>query len=802
MIHKRNLFFATLFIFISTLCAEPQGKHTSINQYLHAVSQNIKSLSPATINNNGTQKLNAGYYILTDTCNFSPLLLWQSSSSQQNWQDQTQPHCAIYITQNNTVIDLNDKTLTQKSASGSDFLLNNLVGIYIAPGVSNVTIKNGTISHFSGAGICIDKNCHNIVLENVCVSECGLSGVIIGYNPFSSEYSSVFDAVQQIADQNPVVPVDQFDQPIYPDQITTRDIFITNCSIGNSCGYYYTNKDDTNSWTVSHAIGLDVVDTQNLQITYSAFNKNSYNVEESLRTSTTHPARDYVANQTGHIGYGIRLIRCKNSTISNSQTSANSGWAAYGIYAQNCQSINLYNCSAKHMLADGHPFNYGALLPDGFYWESRHLGRCAGFYFADSSNCDFKNCIASNNHGTRQTAGFWFTKEHIVCAPADAIILANMTTTDISTQVDVTTSCDKVTITTTFGDINIPNFNEILSNPPVIGSGYTVPDTNLQIINYSSENNRCDNCISTYNTSDFLEAFGFVSNAGNNNLFTQCQADGNCSGIGYIDFDDSSGIEVFDTGVDAWSLVETPRYINSFTSRMLTQAAGFAFRSTRLPLVVWDADTKRYILYHNNNSSDLVFAATSIQDTDPTIYLLLEWPEAFSRIENCTSRYNNGGGAGSGCGIYLQGAAHCIISGNWVYGNKSNSSGTISYNTNGIAAQGGYGIFDINPQCSSLIINNCAYANQVIRPRIITSSFPSVITGLANAVEGANYLNYYTDESEQLPIVQGTIGDFSSFTQIAQFTNIEWNGPTTTTPYNIPIKAMYTPVPYIFILPI
>ncbi len=89
-----------------------------------------KPITPSSLGTKGQLIQESGYYLLSTSINYTGAI------------------GAITILQSNVVIDLNGQTL---SFSGDKS--QNVTGIIIAPGLSNITIKNGTIANFPGPGI-------------------------------------------------------------------------------------------------------------------------------------------------------------------------------------------------------------------------------------------------------------------------------------------------------------------------------------------------------------------------------------------------------------------------------------------------------------------------------------------------------------------------------------------------------------------------------------------------------------------------------------------------------------------------
>lgn len=351
---QKHIFFVTLLGFC-TLQSDPDTQQTRVTgvAMTHgttsmASSQFTTPLTPAVINNNGTQMLaRPGYYFLTDDLMFRPNRQWNAApnvnyaTSKIAWKPINGPRNIIFINSDNVVLDLNNKTITQwgtvttsispdaSSHSTSYGVLDsaqhfpqptdnprdilqslnmpNLVGIYIAPHVKNVTIKNGTINGLSGIGILVDQGCQNIKLSNLTITSVGIAGIVVGHNPLrrrivedslyqyaietdllndSTIHQSIKDGMHApLHDQNPYTYAYTENQ--------TSEIIIENVLVSKTQGhhqYFLNSPTATGTATTKEAyasktkwlpaavktdaIGCQVVYTNNLQIENCSFSGN------------------------------------------------------------------------------------------------------------------------------------------------------------------------------------------------------------------------------------------------------------------------------------------------------------------------------------------------------------------------------------------------------------------------------------------------------------------------------------------------------------------------------------------------
>ena len=92
---------------------------------------------------------------------------------------------AVFVQSDNIVIDLGGKTIYQANTTA------NMNGIEIHTNQKNITIKNGSIVGFKGAGIYVRSGCDNIRIQDVVISNCGKQGIFFaGSNVNDSDISN------------------------------------------------------------------------------------------------------------------------------------------------------------------------------------------------------------------------------------------------------------------------------------------------------------------------------------------------------------------------------------------------------------------------------------------------------------------------------------------------------------------------------------------------------------------------------------------------------------------------------------
>jgi hypothetical protein len=751
-----------------------------------ATAQFTTPISPSTINNNGTQKITRpGYYFLTDDVQFYPKQLWSPYKPEINWQNQTTPKTILYITTDNIILDLNQKTITQNASfspnpqnpfANKAFQEPNLVAIYIADGVKNVVIKNGTINTVSGCGILIGANCKNITIDNVSIINCAMGGIIAGYNPFDpATYNSVYNAMTLIQHQSP------YSCPLN----STQGITISHCSITGSTGYYtYTDTENTEQFLYSHAVGIHLVDCKDIQISNVLCNQHQYSAPTNIKNAQELTGSYYDLSREGYNGYGIMMVRCHNAIIDNTDTSYNSGWAGYGCFLLDSTACTFTHCFARHNQGLADPVRFAQYFTDetAMSWENRMLGRAAGYFCADTSGCTFEHCKATYNKGTRDAAGFWTKRYRLLTSPSNQEPASCFTYTLYNPQTDVPSGCLDDLVSILIGTLIIPALNNFHEKPDL---PYLITTTPLYILQGGSNTNTFSMCESYANESVYLSGFGFLTEGNNTNGYHQCTAQGNIAGVGTQNYQ-PSGLAAYDNGVDndqslnAWALYEYERYKNPFTEKIVQHGSGFAIRSTRLPIEQWDDEAHMFKVVTFNGYTRFLGAVISHNDA-PNRYVVVSWADLGASMHNCISKENFGGNAGQGIGAYIDFGYNTLLEKNWVHGNKSDPYGTTVYLNDGheaenIGALGGYGIFDTAENSVTLYVDNYLFGNQIVRPRIITSyqEDGTPIIDWAQNIEGSNYFVQYSADEESFPVQQATVGDFSSLTTDFRLKNIEW----------------------------
>jgi hypothetical protein len=242
--------------------------------------------------------------------------------------DPTLSTTMLHITADNVQIDMYGFSLSHKDCSRSDY---NVTGIYIADGLSNITIKNGNVNSIQGTGIIVGKNCFNITLNNMTISQAKSGGIEI--------------------------------------QSGTDTVFINNCFAGKSVSVGKNN------------FGLSLTSNKNINIKNCSFigtrAPTGYNAHGVVATNCVDCALNDCAlnGNSGDTVAGVCLNNCIAFEMDNIETNGNSSnvGRAAGIEISGGQgniiekSAIFYNKAATHA--------YGIYLHSGASYNQ--IGHCA-----------------------------------------------------------------------------------------------------------------------------------------------------------------------------------------------------------------------------------------------------------------------------------------------------------------------------------------------------------------------------------------------------------------------------------------
>lgn len=294
-------------------------------------------------------------------------------------------NAAFFVATDNVVIDLGGKTLYQNSPNtGTN-------GIEINTSQKNITIKNGSIVGFKGAGIYVRSGCDNIRIQNVVISSCGKQGIYFAGTAVDGTdvsnciiENTIVSRSTGIATVAPAVGL-QLDY--------CQNIFINNSIFSHSDGRAATmdgigalinssinvvfNKCDASAQKGQDAYGFKITGTTVLS---SACAFLQCTAQNNIGTNTT-----------GGTGYGFYASIVNSCLWKNCIAAANSGTRnGYGFYTSVGQYTAHNGCEANFNKAG----SLATLATDG--------GR--GFFTTNGIGNNYTDCVAIGNQGNPANA--------------------------------------------------------------------------------------------------------------------------------------------------------------------------------------------------------------------------------------------------------------------------------------------------------------------------------------------------------------------------------------------------------------
>ncbi|HLB40873.1 MAG TPA: hypothetical protein VJJ83_03715 [Candidatus Babeliales bacterium] len=230
--------------------------------------------------------------------------------------------CALTIAVSDVTVDLAGFSIVYGDA-GTDDYLDGINGICISPGVANVTIKNGAIRKFTGAGINADTSSASSSIQQVVLADLMVDNNNIGVK-FKGGSSQLIKRIN-----------------------ITNSTMSANAKSGVELTYVETAK------LVSSTASENINSGSNLFGTAfsSAADKIAYGV---VMTSCSNVDlfefdTEYNKSQTASTNaYGMRTIGCNKiffTTCNSDYNVAGSGGASYGIALTSITSgVNTTNC--------------------------------------------------------------------------------------------------------------------------------------------------------------------------------------------------------------------------------------------------------------------------------------------------------------------------------------------------------------------------------------------------------------------------------------------------------------------------
>ncbi len=344
----------------------------------------------------------------------------------------------IYITTDNVTLDLAGKSITLIAGSGSP-----INGITIAPGISNVTIKNGIIESMNGHGILIHNNCSHITLENITLLKCVTSGITFqGTNGNIINGCSIKNCCIQECNG------------ITTDTYGLKLLYCNAFSIQHS--FFISNK---TSQLAKNAYAFYTIHSKNIEcdscviedLTASKIASGFYLDTDSLQCSFKKcKTKSIISTSTTNTGraYGFyQLDSFNNSFEECSSIHASSYALSAGFYTQNSSYSTFKECTSTYHIITGNANTIGGFgflsdtgICDGTMFDhcnafgnkgSRDVNsRGCGFSIDNSQGCTIQYCRSQANDGVSGSGiGIEIKQNAVRCAIAYNIVIANTSAT-------------------------------------------------------------------------------------------------------------------------------------------------------------------------------------------------------------------------------------------------------------------------------------------------------------------------------------------------------------------------------------
>ena len=344
----------------------------------------------------------------------------------------------ISITASNVILDFSGQNISLGTGSG-----NPINCITIAPGLSNILIRNGVISTMNGNGISVGSGCLNVRLEDLEINGCTLSGVnFAGISGASISGCSMENC--QIRQCNGGT------SPTYGAKLSYCDFFTAkNCSFNsnvastaslNCYGFYAINsrggtiiQSDARGNTATLIASGFYLDTGCSNFLFQ-------NCTAKLNSSTA----------TTNVGkaYGFYETTNTNNRFENCTSANNSAYAfVAGFYTQNCSYNYWFSCTAQNNLITGTTGTTGAFgfasdtatCKGNIYDQCTSFGNTGstdtaslgcGFSLNNSTCCTIKNSFSqANNGGSGTGIGIYIQTGATCCCVQNNTIIANTSST-------------------------------------------------------------------------------------------------------------------------------------------------------------------------------------------------------------------------------------------------------------------------------------------------------------------------------------------------------------------------------------
>lgn len=276
-------------------------------------------------------------------------------------------------------------------------------GITVSPGLSNVTIRNGTIQGMTGMAIVIGEGCNNILIENITVIDCNAAGILFNGSSESIIEDGIIDNCLIYsctgANGNPAYGL----RLIYCDDITVQNCsFQRNDAASTNSGYGCSIE-----WCTTCNLFNCTADANgglNLGVGYNVYNCQWCIVQNCNAMNTIARGTDPAAA----VGFLIDTSDYTTVTDCICKHSNNTVAQAYGFEARNGTSNLFNNCEGNQSV--------GSTVAAGFYFNSTEnassilncqsrinnggsAGTGYGILLDTAQNCDIFNNYLINNTG-------------------------------------------------------------------------------------------------------------------------------------------------------------------------------------------------------------------------------------------------------------------------------------------------------------------------------------------------------------------------------------------------------------------
>ena len=290
----------------------------------------------------------------------------------------------ILIASSDVTLDLGGRIISQSSITGGGN------GISIQTGLTNITIKNGTIRNITSNGIAVASGCKRITIENIVFQDFSASPISLSSSCIDTVISNCTFRTQAFTSSaSSIITIGS----------TCSNLFVDGCSFKNL------------NVTVSlNVIDCSVASTQNLVFTnlefttISGVNTNLFNLANSNAIYISNIVIE-AANSTGAMNV-INASTVSGLTVDDVTILKSSGGTTFS--ALNLSSVNGANVSnivgASNTATTNFTFanmvNSNSINFSGLRETNSTAGGVfSGVVLSNSSKNTFKNCVFNGNTG-------------------------------------------------------------------------------------------------------------------------------------------------------------------------------------------------------------------------------------------------------------------------------------------------------------------------------------------------------------------------------------------------------------------